>query len=221
MKNGALYATKLKKAYGKLRQSLPKPELPEADDPMRRLAMGILGSECGDAQAGRALDRALSTMVDWNEMRVSSPVELNAAIGNAIPHGLERCQGLIEALQSVFDSEHCLSLDSLRNLGRREARHYLERLGGVDEYAVASVILWSLGGHAVPVDLKLVAKLSEAGLVNPSATRAEVQAFLERHVGAAEAKEFCILIRSIKPAKQSESKHKKPKAATRKSRVSK
>lgn len=215
MKNGTVYAAKLKRAYARQRQSVPNRRVPEADDPVRRLAIAILAVHCSDDEADRAVDRALAAFVDWNDMRVSSAVELNKATGNAIPQGTQRCQHLIDALQAVFDCENRLSLDRLKGMGRREARHYLEQLNGVDEFAVASVILWSLGGHAIPVNDELLDTLRAGDLINPSASRAEVQAFLERHVSAADAKEFCMIMRSFRGGKRPAAKSSKAKAATK------
>ncbi len=216
MKNGTLYAGRLKKAYSKLRHAQPKPEIPKPDDPLRRLAIAIIGVGSSDLQARRAIDRALATMVDWNEMRVSDGFELNKATGNMIPQGVQRCQELVLALQAVFDRENRLSLDRLRGLGRREARHYLEQLDGVGDYAVASVLLWSLAGHAIPVNDRLLSALRGADLVNPSASRAEVQAFLERHISAAEAERFCIIMRSFPPKGRAGAKRGRAKSSARK-----
>ncbi len=219
MKSGTIYAARLKRAYAKIRQSVPQPKIPESDDPLRRLAIAVLGVEGAEEEAETALDRAFTTVVDWNELRVSSAAELNKATGNTIPHGVERCQRLIDALQAIYDRENQLSLDHLRTMGRREARHYLEQLNGVDEYGVASVILWSLGGHAIPVDDRLLEHLRNTDLVNPSADRAEVQAFLERHISAAEAKEFCIIMRSFTPKRTSGKAGVRPKSTAGKKKI--
>lgn len=192
MKNGTLYAARLKKFYAKIRQGREAPPIPEPDDPVRRLAVGILGVGRGDEEGARAVDQLLSEMADWNEVRVSRPLELARAIGDSSAESVARCQRLATALQSVFRQENRLTLDRLRILGRRESKQYLENLAGMDEYAVASVVLWSLGGHAIPASDALMNALGEADLIDPSATRAEVQAFLERHVNATEAKEFCL-----------------------------
>jgi len=216
MKNGTMYAGRLKKAYAKVRQSAPKTDIPEMDEPLQRLAIAILGVETTDEDAKSALDRAFTTMVDWNEVRVSSPAELNRATGNAIPHGVQHCQQLVNALQAIYDRENRLSLERLRGMGRRDARHYLEQLDGLDEYGVASVLLWSLGGHAIPVDDRLLEALREADLVNPSADRSEVQAFLERHIGAADAKEFCLIMQTFSRRKASPKTGTKSKAKAKK-----
>lgn len=220
MKNGTAYAARLGRAFTKQRAGFPNPVVPEPDDPLRRLAIGVLGVERGDDEASRALDSALKEMVDWNEMRVSNGPELNQATGNRIPNGVKRCQQLIRALQAVYDRENTLSLDRLHGIARREARHYLEELDGLDEYAVASIILWSLGGHAIPVNDKLLKSLRDADLVHPEATRAEIQAFLERHVGASQAKEFCLIMQSYKPVATKRKTKAKTKTVSKKKTVS-
>ena len=197
MKNGTVYAARLKRVYGKFRQTVPTPDIPGQDDPLRRLGIGVLGVECGDARGQVAADKLASSMVDWNEVRVSTAGEVHRAIGHTIPNGLQRCQQLIRALHSVYQHENRLSLDRLKSIGRREARHYLEQLDGVDAYAVASVVLWSFGGHAIPVDDTLLEALRQADLVHQTTDRGDVQAFLERHVASADAMDFCLAMRSF------------------------
>lgn len=201
MKNGTLYAGRIKKAYAKQRQAASQAEIPEAIDPFLCMATAVLSEESTDGEAKRAVDRILDSMVDWNEVRVSDCEEVNRAAGNAIRQGTRRCKVLVEALQSVYEKENRLSLDRLKSVGRRDARQYLEQLDGVSEYAVASVLLWSLGAHAIPVNDRLLAALRDADLVHPTASRAEVQAFLERHISASQGKEFCIVMRSFSPKK--------------------
>lgn len=216
MKNGTLYAGRLKRAYSKQRQIVTKTDIPEPIDALTCLATAILAEESTEADAKRAVNRILDSMVDWNEVRVSDGIELDRAAGNTMRHGVRCCEKLIAALQSVFDNENRLSLDRLKSVGRRDARHYLETLNGVSEYVVASVLLWSLGGHAIPVNDRLLNALREADVVFPAATRAEVQAFIERHISASDGKRFCIVMRSFSPKKmQTSRKHATPKKTTK------
>ena len=217
MKSGTVYAAKLKKLYAKLRAAMPKPDIPEPDDPLHRLAVSILGIRAGEERATQAVNRALAEMVDWNEIRVSSAAELHRAIGNAVPDALQRCKLLVRALQAIYDKENRVSLDRLLTLRRRESKEFLDKLDGIDAFAAASVQLWSLGGHAIPVDDRLLDELRKAELVEPSADRAEVQAFLERNVSAADAKAFCILMRDWDASWTGKSRSKK-RAAKRKTR---
>lgn len=210
MKSGTAYASRLRRAYAAHRKTAPAPTIPEAADPLRSLGVAIVGVACSEEEAERAIDQLLLTMVDWNEVRVSSASEINKAFGCAIPDGMTRCQRLIAALRAIYDLENRLSLDRLKSMGRREARQYLEKLDGVDGYAVASVLLWSLGGHAIPVNDSLFEALRKADLIHPSADRMEVQAFLERHVSAVESKEFCLVMRSFAAPKEGAKRSAKP-----------
>jgi len=198
MKQGTLYAKRLKQVFTKLKRSASPPPSAEPEDPLRRLAIGVLGVRDGDAAAIKAVNRLLGAFVDWNDIRVSTALEAQTAIGNTLTDGMASCTRLRTALQSVFNKVNLLSLDHLKIIGRREARQYLESLEGVDEYAAASVLLWSLGGHAIPVDDKLLAALRDAELVHPDATRAEVQAFLERNISAADGQIFCHAVSDFK-----------------------
>lgn len=218
MKQGTLYAGRLKKAYAKIHQQMPAPEPPAPTEPLHQLAIAAFAVSYGEGHAAKIVDSLLSNMAGWNEVRVSRPAEINKAIGNVVSTTLEPCQRLLNMLEAVYDRENALTLDRLKQLGRREARQYLDSLGGVDEYGVASVALWSLGGHGIPVSDDLLKELRAEGLVHPDATRGEVQAFLERHVSAADAQVFSIVMASFKSSKSVTTK--KAKKATNKTKAS-
>lgn len=202
MKNGTAYAARLKKTFAKQKQLVGAVELPESDDPLFRMAVGVLGVVNGDEFAERLVNKLAANVVSWNEVRVSNASELQRAAGDSVDSHAPYYESLIRTLQAVFDHENVMSLDRLKSMGRREAKAILEKLNGVDEYVVASILLWSLGGHAIPVCDRLLDSLRAADLVHPDATRAEVQAFLERHVPATEAKTFCLVMRSFSPPKK-------------------
>lgn len=205
MKGGTMYASRLKGVYAKLRESAAKlEENQEPDHPLQRLATAIFAVGSSEEKAHIAVNRMLDAMVDWNDVRISTAGEIMSASGCRGSGSLERCSNLTAALGSIFNNENALTLDHLAAMPRREARHYLEQLDGVDEYATASVVLWSLGGHAIPVDDALLATLRDAELIHPQASRAEVQSFLERHVNASEAKEFCVTIQALVDQKKNE-----------------
>lgn len=220
MNDGTAYAKRVREEFARLRKLHDHPQVGPADDPVRRLAVAVLGEAAGEAAAQKAVDRLLEQMAGWNELRVSTPEEIEAILGDSIPDVRERARRLTDALNAIFYREHKVSLDRLKDLGRREARQYLEKLDGVDEYVVASVQLWSLGGHAIPVSDGLLESLRRHDLVHPKATRAEVQSFLERHVSAAEAREFCILINHLKGGRRPAGGKPASEAAEKKARTS-
>lgn len=227
MKDGTMYASRLKTAYNKLRRRVGRVEYEDVEDPLRQLAVSIFHPCVSEDRANRALDRVLSRMVDWNEVRVSTPVQLQAASGLSGDGVRECCKALIRALQAIYDRENRVSLDHLKRLPRREARQYLDELDGVGDYAVASVFLWSLGGHAIPLDAGVYRALQAEELVHPEADEKTVQAFLERNVAAADAKEFSVVIQAMSGGKSGRRrsrrvpKAKKPRTRKRRSASSK
>ncbi|MCH7704092.1 MAG: hypothetical protein IIB61_03190, partial [Planctomycetes bacterium] len=57
MKQGTAYAARLAKEFAALRRSLGEPEIGEADDPLRRLAIAVLSAHTTEAKAEKAIDR--------------------------------------------------------------------------------------------------------------------------------------------------------------------
>lgn len=195
MKDGSRYAERVRRRFPK--SSLPAAETcPAPTDPLVQLGCAILGGGLGEEAGQRALEHLRRAMVDWNEVRVSAPLELAAAVDSTIDRAVARCDALRRALNAVFDRESRMSLDGLRSMKIRDARQFLTSLDGADEFAAASVVLWSLGGHAIPVDDRTLDALRREDLIHPDASRAEVQAFLERAVPAAQARPFCVMLRA-------------------------
>jgi endonuclease III len=192
MKHGTAYAKRLKRFYGRIKRVDCPPEMIEPADPLEQLVLAILGLDSSRAQASRALDKLLAGMVDFNEIRVSPARQVAQLIAPHVPDSLGCASRLCSVLNAVFNSLNTLRLDILKNLGKREARARLEKLDGIDPYTVASVLLWGLGGHAVPVNNRMLDALRRDDIVEPNSPTAEVQAFLERHISPAEAKTFCL-----------------------------
>jgi endonuclease III len=195
MKNGPLYAKRVKRLFHQLKRTEGKPVIGEPTDPTDQLVLSLLSVDSTEEQGAKALRKLREAAVDYNEIRVSSPAEVAGIVKDTIPDGARRARVLVQALNSVFRAGNQMSLAVLHDVGLREARQYLEQLDGVDPYTVASVMLWSLGGHAIPVSDRMLELFRGNDLVDPECGVAEVQSFLERHISAADAKQFCLLIR--------------------------
>ena len=201
MKNGTAYGKRIRFLFDKLRAEMDKVALPESTEPVPQLLRSILSVDASQSHAEKALNSLSEVMVDINEVRVSAPDEIAEHLNEFIPDALPCAVRCHDALNDIFRKSNGVTLSNLHGLGRREARQFLDDLAGVDPYSAASVMLWSLGGHAVPVDNRLLKVLRKADFVDPEATVAEVQAFLERHIQAHEAREFCVLTQKLSLAK--------------------
>lgn len=195
MKHGAAHAAKIKKLFKELKNIAPKPTWPESDDPLEQLMLAVLSEGTHPAKARSALNRLLACAVDINELRVSTPQELAANVEGLLPGALQRTTVLVHVLQSIYERENAVTLESLKGKGKREARAYLESLGGTSPYIVACTMLWGLGDHAIAVDEALLAQLKREELVDSAADAAAVQQLLERHIPSHEAKLFTLVMK--------------------------
>ncbi len=225
MKRGTQYAKKVKKAYEKFQGIAGNVETPEALAPIDQLVLAVFAEATSHASAAAALQQLRAEMVDMNEVRVSTAAEIALAVGKHIPDGVDCAQRLIRLLNAIFEKEYAVSLDVLSSMGIRDIKSYLEALDGITPYITASVLLWSLGGHAIPVSGNVMAFLKDQDLVDSEATSSEVQAFLERHISASDAKGFCLDLEvyaaSAESKEKSESTSKGGKKTAKKKTASK
>ncbi len=220
MKKGTFYAERVKRLYRKLKQQNGSPDIPDAGNPVDQLVVAMFAYEAPVDRARKAVRALRDRMVDYNEVRVSTNSEIASAIEEHIPDGGRQADAVRRVLNAIFRKEHEIKLDSVAKLGRREARQYLESLDGVHACAVASVLLWNFGAHAIPVDKRLYETLLRENLVDPSASIHEVQAFLERNIHASDAKEFCLLMQAFSSSKPKRSTPVKREARSGSKRTS-
>lgn len=194
MKLGPEHAKKLKRLHGTMLRKFGKPEEFETLEPIEQLIIGILASCTTHAKAVHAYRKLRSQTVDLNELRVTPAVELAEQIGDMVPLAAQKAQRIVDALNGIRKRHDSLDISFLKQRGRREAREYLESLEGVDRAAAASVVLYSLGGHAIPLDDLMIYVLQKEGVIEPNMDPAEIQRFVEHHIPAAQAKEFSDLL---------------------------
>ena len=195
MKGGADYAKRIKKLFGQLKRAHGK-EFPDPPENLVEvLILAVLSQNASDRKARGALQRIIDNSVDMNEFRVTSPSDMPSVLGTEFPDSVNRSKALSAVLNEVFNRENCMDLSKVAQKSKRDARAYFESLPGSSPFVAAYVVLWGLGGHAIPVDDYLAAVLRKEELVDPTADPAEIQSFLERHISASDGRYYATLIR--------------------------
>ncbi len=156
---------------------------------MDELVLSILMWEANTTKAEAALKRIQSAIVDFNELRVCKPGEIEALLGKTYPRVEERAQRLKATLTDIYIREYAVSLDVASAMSKRDGRKYIETLDGVPHYAASRVVLLRMGGHAMPVDGQLLALLKAAQVVEPTDDEVKAAGILERHLKAGEGTE--------------------------------
>lgn len=171
-----------------------RPSPPTERSPLEELVYSFLLFDAPSNKADAAYRRLMHHVVDVNELRVCRPDEVSSVLGKLYPLAEERAQRLQATLHEVFLREFAVSLDRCAGLNKREARAYLDTLDGMHPFVSARVMLLSLGGHAVPVDQRLLDRLIAGGIVEADYDCQRVGGVLERHVKADEARQAHLLL---------------------------
>jgi endonuclease III len=180
-----------------------KPEPFQPMEPLIALIKGILAYDVSDdraAEAWAALDREF---VDPNELRVATELELQDLIGQRYPAVEERAALLVGSLNAIFEREHTLNLDRLKETKKAETRQFLRDLPGMNPFVEAYTFLFGYSGTgAVPVDQTMSEYLAEQGIFEPGVAADEVQKFIEHHVKADEAYDAFAALRAAALARR-------------------
>ncbi|HVX86589.1 MAG TPA: hypothetical protein VH253_17540 [Phycisphaerae bacterium] len=179
----------LKKVAARLVKAAPSRK-PEPVDPLARLIRAFLEYDCDEARASAAERKIQESMVDTNELRVTPAIELAALLGARYPFAESRCSALHRTLQSVFDREHHMRLDRLKEMKKPEIRPYLQSLAGITPYVEAAICVDCFGIAAAPVDTKFLLWLVSKDALPEGTDIKTAQQLLEKVVKGTEAEDL-------------------------------
>jgi endonuclease III len=139
-------------------------------------------------QARQAFGNLRTQFFDWNEVRVSSPREIEEALAG-LSDTENRAQRLIAFLQEVFETTFSFDLEGVQKKGLKQAAKSLLCFGASNEYVGAWVVQRSLGGHAIPIDSPTLRCSRRLGLIeattdDPEAARSSLEHIVPKSKGA-------------------------------------
>lgn len=178
-----------KKTIARLVKAAPV-RRPEPVDPLTRLIRAFLEYDCDEARTSTAERRIQENMVDFNELRVTPAIELAALLGARYPFAESRCAALHRTLQSIFDREHHMRLDRVKEMKKGEIRPYFQSLAGITPYAEAAVCVDCFGIAAAPVDTKLLLWMISKDALPEGMDIKAAQQLIEKNLKGGEAEEF-------------------------------
>jgi endonuclease-3 len=172
-----------------------------ADPEARPVLEQLLYSVCREGTTRERADRAFlglrQRFYDWNEIRVSSSREIEAAIAD-LPNPGVRAQRLLSLLQEVFETTFSFDLESFHKKGLKQAAKQLARYQAANDYSVAWVLQNSLDGHSVPLDEPTLRILRRLGLIETDQDDPEmIRASLEHLIPKSRAPLFGELLSAL------------------------
>ncbi len=162
----------------------------EARPVLEQFVYGLCREGATAEQADRAYRGLRERFYDWNEIRVSSPRELEEAFAD-LPDREARAQRLVSFLQEVFETTFSFDLESLHKKGLKQAAKQLARYQAANDYVGAWVVQQSLGGHAIPLDAPTLRAARRLGFLDDEQEANEAaRASLEHLVPKARGPQF-------------------------------
>jgi endonuclease III len=196
MKNATKHADALKSHAKKLLKAHKVDGERTKQEPLWALVRGAMSFDAPDSKVDDVIKAIEREFVDLNELRVATELEVQEMLGARYP-GIEKRVNLItQALNGIFEKEHTLSLDRLREVSRRDARQFLRDLPGMTPYVEAYVMLMAFDGHAFPCDQGMLDHLLEEEIVEEGTSLEDAQKFVEHHLKAEEMHPLFVAMRA-------------------------
>lgn len=188
-------------------------EDPPARDPVTQLIVSFLNWNATRKKAEQAFERIMNELTDNNDIRVTYTQNLVALIGEDYPDAWERCARLHESLHEIYLREYDVKMARMEGRSKKEQRHYLDTLPGITPYVAAQVTLLCFGGHAMPVDEKLLELLVAEDVFKQDTTPAQAEGVLLKHIKAADAFQSHLLLQAWADKSKAPRKSAAPPAA--------
>jgi endonuclease III len=214
MKNSKEYSKKVLRLYRSLKPKYPKVEKAVYEEPVDALVYGIIAENMTEAAAQAAMKRLAEHFVDLNDLRVSRPKEIIEVLGESSSVTRAIASSLIKVLKAIFDGYHKISLEALKKIGKRPARHVIEKIDDISRFVVDYCMLTALQGHAIPLTQTMIEFLRYNKLVNPNADQEEIAGFLAKQTPAPNAYEFYTLLRRASESSKRSTERKKAACKT-------
>ncbi len=133
---------------------------------------------------------------DWNEVRVTTAIELSEVM-HSLREPMAASTRLKRTLHSMFEANYTFDIDPLRrdNLGKAIQR--MEKYKGITPFVVSYVAQNALGGHAIPVDNSLINLLFTVGIIDEKEAESSSVPGLDRAVTKSRGVEFFSLVHQM------------------------
>lgn len=134
----------------------------------------------------RALNQFRSSYVDLNELRVSELREIQTIIGHISDSEL-RARAIRKFLKQIFQKNYKYDIDGIAKKTFKEAKDDLKDYDALaSDFIMAQAQVQTLGGHAFPVDDRILLMAKRLGLVEQNADHANLRGILEKNIPKAQ-----------------------------------
>lgn len=189
-------ATKLNKLH-KVAKKQFEPVTPPSDrSVMEHLMYACCLEDSKFESADEAFARLQQNYFDWNEVRVTTAVELSESM-KCLSEPIVAANRLKKTLHSMFEAHYAFDIDSLKKENLGKAVQKIEKYNGITPFVVAYVAQNGLGGHSIGVDKSLINLMYAIGVITEKEAEKGQVPGLERAVPKNKGVEFFSLVHQL------------------------
>jgi endonuclease III len=144
-------------------------------------------------QADEAFAKLQQAYFDWNEVRVTTVIELGEALGS-LPNPTQAGHRIKRCLQSLFEARYQYDIEDMKKANLGKATEELTAWKGVTPFVLAYVSQNALGGHFIPADTMTLDTLVQADIMTESEAEKKVLPGVERAITKTKGTEFSSLL---------------------------
>ena len=149
--------------------------------------------------ADESFARLQEQFFDWNEVRVTTAVEL-AEVMKQQPDPAESAVLLKKALHGIFETYYNFDLEALKKENLRKTVQQLEGFKGVNPFVISYVAQVALGGHYIPLDQAAMNLMIVLGIVTEAEAAKGKVPGLERTIPKSKGVEFTSVVHQLAAA---------------------
>jgi len=186
----------------KIHKVLKKHYKPFAPPAGRSLLDHLVYACCLEDARPEAADEAFAKLqppcyIDWNEVRVTSKMELADEVTDKLPNPLAAATSIKQALQGVFETHFAFDIEFLKkqNLGKSEKD--ISAFVGDNPFIVGYMVQHALGGHAIPCSQGAMDVMYMVGAITDAEYEKHVVPGIERAIPKAKGIEFASLLHQL------------------------
>lgn len=213
MKISSDYAKAFHTLQNRLKRDFPKTKdtnldsLPESSTEM--LLLGILATNETYDHAREALKTIQTTMVDFNELRVTPVAEISEMLDRHINEPQRAAKDIVIALNWIFSRFDTLDLSYLKEKNKSEISKLFEEIPTCPDHARSAMLLFCYEISVMPLDDLMLKYLISAEALPAEVDLPTAKSFIERQLKAAEFSTFYWQLRKASEANMEKPKNKK------------
>ena len=148
MSNRAAKYEQLHKSLKKHFKTLPEPGERSV---LEHLIYACCLEDARSEQADEAFAKLQQVYIDWNEVRVTTVIELSEAM-SSLPNATQAGHRIKRCLQSLFEARYQYDIDDMKKSNLSKATEEISAWKGISPFILNYVSQNALGGHAIPAD---------------------------------------------------------------------